>query len=187
MAINCSARASVGAAALLPPTSDSRRQDYRRSPRKREFTSKRLIVNETGNRSAFAAKVTGARTPDAFIVGAMFEITGTVKKIFEEQTFGSGFNKREFVLTIESGKFPQDIKFECVKDKVALVAALKPGTKAKVFFDLRGREWKESYFVNLNAWKIETLGSNAAAPADDDDRPPLSEPDGETVNDDVPF
>ncbi|MBC8041439.1 MAG: DUF3127 domain-containing protein, partial [Opitutaceae bacterium] len=41
----------------------------------------------------------------------MFEITGTVKKVFEEQTFGSGFNKREFVLTIESGKFPQDIKF----------------------------------------------------------------------------
>jgi hypothetical protein len=64
----------------------------------------------------------------------MFEITGTVKKIFDEQTFGSGFNKREFVLTIESGKFPQDIKFECVKDKVALVAALKPGAKAKVFF-----------------------------------------------------
>jgi len=118
----------------------------------------------------------------------MFEITGTVKKVFEEQTFGSGFNKREFVLTIEAGKFPQDIKFECVKDKVALVAALKPGAKAKVFFDLRGREWKESYFVNLNAWKIEPLGGAPEAPAADEDGPPLSEPDGETVQgEDVPF
>jgi single-strand DNA-binding protein len=119
----------------------------------------------------------------------MFEITGTVKKIFDEQTFGSGFNKREFVLTIESGKFPQDIKFECVKDKVALVAALKPGTQVKVSFDLRGREWKESYFVNLNAWKIDSLSAatpDASAP--DEDGPPLSEPDGETVqNEDVPF
>ncbi|MCU0792043.1 MAG: DUF3127 domain-containing protein, partial [Opitutaceae bacterium] len=99
----------------------------------------------------------------------MFEINGTIKKIFDEQTFGSGFNKREFVLTIESGKFPQDIKFECVKDKVALLSGLKPGAKAKVFFDLRGREWKESYFVNLNAWKIEAQGADSAAPDRDDD------------------
>ncbi len=118
----------------------------------------------------------------------MFEITGTVKKIFDEQTFGSGFNKREFVLTIESGKFPQDIKFECVKDKVALVASLKPGAKAKVFFDLKGREWKENYYVNLNAWKIEAIGASPDAPADDDGAPIPEEP-GQTVqpDDDVPF
>ena len=48
----------------------------------------------------------------------MFDITGTVKKIFDEQTFGSGFNKREFVITVPDGRFPQDIKFETVKDKV---------------------------------------------------------------------
>jgi hypothetical protein len=117
----------------------------------------------------------------------MFEINGTIKKVFEEQTFGSGFNKREFVLTIESGRFPQDIKFECVKDKVALVADLKPGAQVKVSFDLRGREWKESYFVNLNAWKIEAVGAAPAAPAPEDDGAPLPEPPGETVDDDVPF
>jgi hypothetical protein len=120
------------------------------------------------------------------MVGGMFEITGTIKKIFDEQTFGSGFNKREFVLTIEDGRFPQDIKFECVKDKVALVASLKPGARVKVSFDLRGREWKESYFVNLNAWKIQPVGADADAATADDDRPPLSEPDGETVVDDDP-
>jgi hypothetical protein len=117
----------------------------------------------------------------------MFEINGTIKKVFEEQTFGSGFNKREFVLTIESGRFPQDIKFECVKDKVALVADLKPGAQVKVSFDLRGREWKESYFVNLNAWKIEAVGAAPAAPAPEDDGAPLPESPGETVDDDVPF
>ncbi len=132
------------------------------------------------------AKATGPRRPRSFMVGPMFEITGTVKKVFEEQTFGSGFNKREFVLTIEAGKFPQDIKFECVKDKVALVAALKPGAKAKVFFDLRGREWKESYFVNLNAWKIEPLGSAPDAPVDEEGAPLPEEP-GQSVDEDVPF
>lgn len=138
----------------------------------------------------------------------MFEITGTIKKIFDEQTFGSGFNKREFVLTIESGRFPQDIKFECVKDKIAILEGLEPGAKVKVFFDLRGREWKDSYFVNLNAWKIEADGEGASAspspaarakgapaakgkkpaPAVDEDGAPLPAEPGETVQDeDVPF
>jgi len=107
----------------------------------------------------------------------MFDISGTVKKIFEEQTFGSGFNKREFVLTVPDGRFPQDLKFETVKDKTSLVESLKEGDEVKVFFDIRGREWKESYFVNLNAWKIE-----AKSPSDDGDPsgdgPPLREPDG---------
>ena len=103
----------------------------------------------------------------------MFEISGTIKKIYEEQTFGSGFNKREFVLTVPDGRFPQDIKFETVKDKVALVSAFKIGDPVKVAFDIRGREWKDNYYVNLNAWKIEAAGSADSA---GEDGPPLNEP-----------
>jgi len=104
----------------------------------------------------------------------MFEITGTIKKIFAEQTFGSGFNKREFVLTVPDGRFPQDIKFETVKDKVGLIAELKEGDEIKVTFDIRGREWKENYYVNLNAWKIEAVTPTGGASTDDG--PPLTEP-----------
>lgn len=113
----------------------------------------------------------------------MFDISGTVKKIFPEQTFGSGFNKREFVLTTDAERFPQDLKFECVKDKVSLLADLEAGARVKVFFDLRGREWKENYYVNLNAWKLEPL-DDAAEP--EGDERPLSEPDGLTPIDDEP-
>ncbi|MEJ6731516.1 MAG: DUF3127 domain-containing protein [Verrucomicrobiia bacterium] len=106
----------------------------------------------------------------------MFDISGTVKKIFEEQTFGSGFNKREFVLTTTAERYPQDIKFETVKDKVSMLSPLKEGDKVKVFFDIRGREWKESYFVNLNAWKVESIEGGGAAAPDTGDGPPLREP-----------
>lgn len=116
----------------------------------------------------------------------MFEITGTIKKIFDEQTFGSGFNKREFVLTVEAERFPQDIKFECVKDKTGLIAALKPGDKAKVFFDLRGREWKENYYVNLNAWKIERIDGSPTASLGADDVQFAEDP-GTNFADDTPF
>jgi len=118
----------------------------------------------------------------------MFDISGTVKKIFEEQTFGSGFNKREFVVTVPDGRFPQDLKFETVKDKTSLVESLKEGDEVKVFFDIRGREWKESYFVNLNAWKIEAV-SSAGGDAPAGDGPPLREPDGpvDAIDEEPPF
>lgn len=113
----------------------------------------------------------------------MFELSGTIKKIFAEQTFGSGFNKREFVLTTDADRFPQDIKFETVKERTGLLSSLKEGDKIKVSFDIRGREWKENYYVNLNAWKIESL----AASAPDDDGPPLTEPPmGETLMEEEP-
>lgn len=114
----------------------------------------------------------------------MFEISGTVKEIFEEQTFGSGFNKREFVLTVEDGRFPQDLKFECVKEKVELVASLKKGAPAKVFFDIRGREWQGKYFVNLNAWKVE---AGDAGDAGSGSEPPPFDPADEILDEEPPF
>ena len=50
----------------------------------------------------------------------MYELTGTVKVILEEKTFGSGFNVREFVVTTDADKYPQDICLQCVKDKVEI-------------------------------------------------------------------
>lgn len=89
----------------------------------------------------------------------MFELSGSVKEIFEEKTFGSGFNKREFVITTED-KYPQDIKFELVKDKTTLLESVKQGEKVTVSFDVRGREWNGNYYVNLNAWKIDRVSES---------------------------
>lgn len=119
----------------------------------------------------------------------MFDISGTIKKIFDEQTFGSGFNKREFVLTTSAERYPQDIKFELVKDKVSLLEPLREGDKIKVSFDIRGREWKENYYVNLNAWKIENIGGGGDGAPAAEDGPPLREPEmgaGE-VDEEPPF
>ena len=51
----------------------------------------------------------------------MHELNGTVKEIFDEVTFPSGFNKREFVVTDENENYPQDIKFECVKRRLTSI------------------------------------------------------------------
>lgn len=130
-----------------------------------------------------------------------FELEGTVKVIDDIQTFASGFTKREFVVEVEDGKFPQSIKFECVKEKTSLVDDFSVGDPVKVHFDIRGNEYKGKYYVNLNAWKLERPGREgssgkaggarkAGAAAAYDDRPPLSEAPGgygRESDDDIPF
>ena len=114
----------------------------------------------------------------------MYELSGTVKEIFEEKTFGSDFNVREFVVTTEADKYPQDICLQCVKEKVEMVNKLKPGEKVKVSFDLRGREYQGRYFVNLNAWKVVSAGAGGGSASDE---PPPFDPADEILDEEPPF
>ena len=82
-----------------------------------------------------------------------YELSGTIKVIQETQTFPSGFSKREFVVTTED-RYPQDIKLECIKEKIELLENCAVGDKVTVSFDLRGNEYNDRYYVNLQAWKI---------------------------------
>lgn len=116
-----------------------------------------------------------------------YELSGKIKLINDTQTFESGFTKREFVVTVEDGKYSQDIMLECLKDRTALLDELTPGQMVTVTFDIRGREYNGRYYNNLQAWRIEQGGETV--PMDDDDRPPLREnpnPDGDYDNN-APF
>lgn len=117
-----------------------------------------------------------------------YELTGKVKKIFDRQDFPSGFYKQEFVITTEE-RFPQDIKLDCLKEKVELLSDLKEGDEVKVHFDIRGREWNERYFVDLSAWKIEPAGESAGAEAASEQTVPAEDPGQYSVDeeDDIPF
>jgi len=103
---------------------------------------------------------------------------GTIIAIDEMITFDSGFTKREFVIkTSDDGDYPQDIKFELVKDKCAMIDKYKIGDRVTVHLNIRGREWKEKYFVNLIAWKLEGHAEQSI-PA------PVQ---GDVSSDDIPF
>lgn len=110
----------------------------------------------------------------------------------EEQRFDSGFFKREFVLTTQE-QYPQDLKFELLKDKTSLIEGKQPGEEVVVQFDLRGSEWNGRYYVNLVCWKMEGVaqGANPATsgPPNPADLPPIAPIDVETPagDDDLPF
>ncbi|MFT4642166.1 MAG: hypothetical protein ACI8T1_005512 [Verrucomicrobiales bacterium] len=94
----------------------------------------------------------------------MYQLEGSVKLISAPQSFQSGFTKREFVVTTDD-QYPQDIKFECVKDKCALLDAVAQGQRVKVSFQIRGNEYQGRYFVNLQAFKVEGGAAGAASAA----------------------
>lgn len=112
-----------------------------------------------------------------------YQLTGKIKLIQDEQTFASGFTKREMVVTVDDGRYPQDINLEFVKDKINLINDLQPGQEVTVSFDIRGREHNGRYYNNLQGWKVEPADADApgAPPAAYTDEPP---PIGD---DDIPF
>ncbi|RFP66594.1 DUF3127 domain-containing protein [Hymenobacter lapidiphilus] len=97
-----------------------------------------------------------------------YEATGRLHEIFDEQQVSEKFRKREFVLEVIDGQYPEHIKFQTVQDKTALIDPYKVGDEVKVSFNLRGRGFNKNgqmlYFTNLEAWRIENSAGGAAAP-----------------------
>ena len=67
-----------------------------------------------------------------------YDLTGKIKIIQEPKTFDSGFTKREMVVIVEDGKYPQEINIEFVQEKVSLLDSLQTGQTVTVTFDIRG-------------------------------------------------
>ena len=124
------------------------------------------------------------------------ELQGTVKKITDIQTFASGFQKREMVLTTEE-QYPQPISIEFLQEKGDLLNNLKEGDKVKVGINLRGREWTSpqgevKYFNSIIGWRVEKLDGAADFNEPVDAKPTETKPVAEKnvfeeEEDDLPF
>ena len=112
-----------------------------------------------------------------------YELTGKIKLIQEPRTFDSGFTKREMVVIVEDGKYPQEINLEFVQDKVALLDNLQPGQEVTVSFDIRGREYNGRYYNNLQGWKVVTVGEEMESSPEEPYFPTPSD----FGEDDIPF
>ena len=107
------------------------------------------------------------------------QITGVIKLINATEAFPSGFQKREFVVTTKE-QYPQDLKFELLKDKCNEIDKFKVGESVTVSANIRGSEYQGKYYVSLQAWKIAASGQ--AAPT----QPPVHVSGGDDDSD-IPF
>lgn len=110
-----------------------------------------------------------------------YKLTGTIKSIGEKQVFESGFQKVKFVVTTNDEKYPQDVSFEIVQDKVDdFIKYNKVGASVDVSFNIRGNEYNGTNYNTLSAWKV--FKSEANAPATD-----IGVPTEELATNDLPF
>lgn len=126
-----------------------------------------------------------------------FEVTGKLHEKFAAQQISDRFKKREFVLEIEDGAYPQHIKFQLTQDRCDLIESYQIGQDVKVSFNLKGKPYQGRtgetvYFTNLEAWRIEggSVAAKQNTPAvTNDPFPSISDipPATTGANDDLPF
>jgi hypothetical protein len=130
-----------------------------------------------------------------------FVVKGKIVEVYAEAQVTDRFKKREFVIEIQEGMYPEFVKFQLTQDKCDLVVPYKPGDEVQVSFNLRGKPYTKNgtttYFTNLDAWKIEgaqgSATAAASAPAASAKPAATSPPDvtgmsfSEAQSDDLPF
>ena len=98
-----------------------------------------------------------------------------VVAVGDEQTFPSGFRKREILVCDDDPKYPQTFPVEFSGDNTDRAAAFAPGDHIAVEFSIRGHQTAAGRaFVTLRGFRVEravkiggesTAVPNAAAPA----------------------
>ena len=96
------------------------------------------------------------------------ELQGTVKKIFEIQSFPSGFQKREMVILTQE-QYPQPISIEFLSEKISLLDHISEGDQVKIGINIRGREWTNpegqvKYFNSITGWRLEKISETSPEP-----------------------
>lgn len=91
-----------------------------------------------------------------------YEATGRIIVIGTTITLmtasGKEFKKRDLVIEVEDGNYPQQVKFQLTQDRCDILEKFKVEETVTVCFNLRGKpnvkDGVTSYFVNLDAWRI---------------------------------
>ena len=104
-----------------------------------------------------------------------FSAIVSVVAVGAEQTFPSGFRKRELLVCDDDPKYPQTFPVEFSGDNTDRAAAFAPGDHIAVEFSIRGHQTAAGRaFVTLRGFRVEravkiggesTAVPNAAAPA----------------------
>jgi len=90
-------------------------------------------------------------------------IKGAIKLINPIKVISDKFSVREFVITTADAKYPQEIIFQTVNDKMDVIAPYGEGQEVEVYFNVRGREYNGRYYNTLDAWKVQ--GTAVPAPS----------------------
>ncbi len=96
------------------------------------------------------------------------EITGKIIMILPEQggtsRNGNEWKKQEYVLETND-PYPKKVCFQLFGAERIAHAAIRQGEEVTVSFDIESREYKDKWYTNINAWKVERPAATPAAAA----------------------
>jgi hypothetical protein len=115
-----------------------------------------------------------------------YKFEGEVKQIMDLKTFNSGFKKREIIITSDD-QYPQDIKFEFLKDDVDMLKSIKANQRVIVSFTLRGNEYNGKFYNNLVAFGITKKKVDKGGKPTEEVVPKVNTTDFPESEDDLPF
>jgi len=124
-----------------------------------------------------------------------FDVVGKLHVAYETKQVSERFSKREFVVEVADGKYPQFVSFQLTGDRCHQLDDHRVGDQVRVTFNLRGREWRNpqgevKYFNSLDVWSIEPVRAGRRR---DSEPPPPTDEDGPPADDmrpeldDIPF
>jgi len=91
-------------------------------------------------------------------------IKGAIKLINPVKVISDKFSVREFVIVTGDAKYPQEVIFQTVNDRMDVIAPYGEGQQVTVSFNVRGREYNGKYYNTLDAYKVQGE-SVASAPS----------------------
>ena len=89
-------------------------------------------------------------------ITGLLKVKGTTKQVSEK------FSKRDLVITVDDGKYPQHVSLELSQERTELLNTFNIGDTIKVQFNIRGREWtspsgETKYFNTLDAYRVSLV------------------------------
>ena len=117
------------------------------------------------------------------------DLNGTVIQILPEQRFNgkNGEVVKNFFILETKEQYPQKIKFEVFGEDKWKAMGVTAGQDVSVQFDIKGAEWQGKYFVNLQAWKVTSIGNGQQVQQSPMPEPQQSQGNANTDDSSLPF
>jgi hypothetical protein len=85
-----------------------------------------------------------------------FKLEGAIITKLPAKQVSEKFRVLEFILKVDSDKYPQEVKFQLVNDKIYLLDFIQVNDTVELVFELRGRAYKETHYNTLNVLEVKS-------------------------------
>jgi hypothetical protein len=85
-----------------------------------------------------------------------FKLEGAIINKLPAKQVSDTFRVQEFILKVDSEKYPQEVKFQLVNDKIYLLDFIQVNDTVELVFELRGRAYKETHYNTLNVLEVKS-------------------------------